>query len=105
MNRDALQGLSRDELIELVVRLGEMVMAAGQQPERIAELERQLAELQAEVERLSAPPKTSENSSVPPPRSSGQAAGSRRIGRSDDDVGVGSGAGIRGRVDVGSSPT
>src|SRR5215211_2930681 len=66
MNRDALQGLSRDELIELVVRLGEMVMAAGQQPERIAELERQLAELQAEVQRLSAPPKTSENSSVPP---------------------------------------
>lgn len=66
MNREALQGLSRDELIELVVRLSEMVVAAGQQPERIAELERHLAELQAEVQRLSAPPKTSENSSVPP---------------------------------------
>ena len=66
MDRDALQGLSRDELIELVVRLGEMVVAAGQQPERLAELERQLAELQAEVRRLSAPPKTSANSSVPP---------------------------------------
>jgi transposase len=66
MNREALQGLSRDELIELVVRLGEMVVAAGQQPERIAELERQLAELQAEVRRLSAPPKTSANSSIPP---------------------------------------
>src|SRR3954469_15401369 len=66
MNREALQGLSREELIELVVRLGEMVLAAGQQPERLAELERQLAELQAEVQRLSAPPKTAENSSVPP---------------------------------------
>jgi transposase len=66
MNREALQGLSREELIELVVRLGEMVLAAGQQPERIAELERQLTELQTEVQRLSAPPKTSANSSVPP---------------------------------------
>jgi transposase len=66
MNREALRGLSREELIELVVRLGEMVLAAGQQPERVAELERQLAELQAEVRRLSAPPKTPENSSVPP---------------------------------------
>jgi transposase len=43
-----------------------MVVAAGRQPERIAELERQLAELQAEIGRLSAPKKTSENSSVPP---------------------------------------
>src|SRR5512144_359114 len=51
MNREALQGLSRDELIELVVRLSEMVVAAGLQPE---------------VQRLSAPPKTSANSSVPP---------------------------------------
>jgi transposase len=66
MNREALAGLSRDELIELVVRLGELVLVAGQQPERIAELERQLAELQAEVQRRSAPKKTSEHSSVPP---------------------------------------
>ena len=66
MDREALQGLSREELIELVIRLGEMVVAAGQQPERLAELERQLAELQAEVQRLSTPPKTSANSSVPP---------------------------------------
>src|SRR5215217_5118323 len=59
MNREALQRLSRDELIELVVRLSEMVAASGRQQER-------LAELHAEVERLSAPAKTSENSSVPP---------------------------------------
>jgi len=66
MSREALQGLSREELIELVMRLGEMVAAAGQQPERIAELERQLGELQAEIGRLGAPKKTSENASVPP---------------------------------------
>src|SRR5215208_393784 len=66
MSRESLQGLSRDELIELVIRLGEMVVAAGQQPERIAELEGQRAELQAEIGRLSAPKKPSENSSVPP---------------------------------------
>src|SRR4051794_33731581 len=66
MDREALRRLSRDELIELVVRLTEMVAAAGQQQERLAALDRRLAEVQAEVERLSAPPKTSENSSVPP---------------------------------------
>jgi transposase len=66
MDREALQGLSREELIELVIRLSEMVAAAGQQPEQIAELERQLAELRAEIGRLSAPKTTSENSSVPP---------------------------------------
>src|SRR5688572_28817180 len=66
MDREELRWLSREELIALVVRLGEMVVAAGQQPERIAELERQLVELQAEIRRLSAPKKTSENSSVPP---------------------------------------
>src|SRR5215210_536040 len=66
MDRAALQRLSRDELIELVVRLTEMVEATGQQQERLGELDRRLAELQAEVERQSAPPKTSANSSVPP---------------------------------------
>ena len=66
MSREALQGLSREELSELVLRLGELVAAAGQQPERIAELEHQQAELQAESGRQSAPKKTSENSSVPP---------------------------------------
>jgi transposase len=66
MDREALRRLSRDELIELVVRLTEMVAVAGQQQERLAELDRRLAELQAEVQRLSEPPKTSENSSVPP---------------------------------------
>jgi transposase len=66
MDREALRRLSRDELIELVVRLSEMVAASGQQQQRLAELDGRLAELQAEVERLRVPPKTSENSSVPP---------------------------------------
>jgi transposase len=66
MDREALRRLSRDELIELVVRLSEVVAASVQQQERLAELDGRLAELQAEGERLSAPPKTSENSSVPP---------------------------------------
>ena len=66
MSREELQRLSREELIELVIRLGEMVVAAGQQPERIAELERQLVELRAEHQQVSAPKKTSANSSVPP---------------------------------------
>lgn len=56
MDREALQRLSREELIELVIRLGEMVVAAGQQPEWLAQPGRQLAELQAEVQRPSTPP-------------------------------------------------
>jgi transposase len=66
MDRAALQGLSRDELIELVVRLGELVAAVGGLPERVVALEGRIAELEAEAARPGAPPKTSENSSVPP---------------------------------------
>lgn len=75
MERDALAELSREQLIELVLALATEV-----------------AELKAGQGQ---PPKTSGNSSVPPPRSSGQAAGSRRTVRS---VGVGSG----GRATLGS---
>ncbi len=66
MDREALQGLSRDELIELVIRLTEMVAVAGQQQEQIAELTDRVAELEAEAARGRTPVKTSENSSVPP---------------------------------------
>jgi transposase len=66
MDRAALQGLSREELIDLVVRLSEMVAAVGGLPERIVALEGRIAELEAEVAQRAAPPKTSENSSVPP---------------------------------------
>jgi transposase len=65
MDRAALERLSRAELIELVVRMTEMVALVGRLEERIAELEGRLAERDAAAERA-APPKTSENSSVPP---------------------------------------
>lgn len=66
MDRAALERLSRDELIELVVRMTEMIAVVGGLEERIAELEGRLAERDAEAAERAAPPKTSENSSVPP---------------------------------------
>ncbi len=65
MDRAALERLSRAELIELVVRMAEMVALVGRLEERIAELEGRLAERDAAAE-PAAPPKTSANSSVPP---------------------------------------
>ena len=55
MNRETLSGLSKDELIEVI-------LAQARQVER---LERRIAELEAN---LGGPPKTSDNSSVPPSR-------------------------------------
>src|SRR5947207_10857596 len=66
MDRAALEGLSRAELIELVVRLTEMVAVVGRLEGRIAELEGCLADRDAAAAERTAPPKTSENSSVPP---------------------------------------
>src|SRR6266536_5508561 len=66
MEREALQRLSRDELIELVIRLTEMVGVVGQQQEQLAELQRRVAELEAAAKERQVPAKTSENSSVPP---------------------------------------
>jgi hypothetical protein len=89
MGRDALAKLSREQLIELVLALAAEV-----------------AELKA---RQGQPPTAPGDSSVPPPRSSGQAGGSRRIGLS---VGRGStGAGtfwlrrlLRGHQDALPAP-
>src|ERR671912_1695527 len=66
MDRAALEKLSRDELIELVIRLTEMVAVVGQLPEQLGELKQRVAELEAEAAERAAPAKTSENSSVPP---------------------------------------
>jgi transposase len=66
MDRAALERLSRAELIELVVRMTEMIALVGRLEERIAELEGRLAEREAEAAERAAPPKTSENSSGPP---------------------------------------
>src|SRR5215208_4095439 len=59
MDREALRGLSREELVELVLRLQELVGL-------VAQLEARVAELEAELARRGGPPKTPENSSVPP---------------------------------------
>jgi len=56
MDRTALAGLEPEQLIELILQL----------QTRIAEQDVRLATLEQEVARLSGPPKTPENSSVPP---------------------------------------
>ena len=72
MDREALDGLSRDELLELLLRqaeqvgrqqeeLAERAAANGRRDERIRELEEELAQCRRPV-------KTPENSSVPPAR-------------------------------------
>lgn len=57
MDRAELGRLTREELIELVLRLQELVGALAQQQEVIARLEARVAELEAEVARGSQPPK------------------------------------------------
>lgn len=71
MDRGALAGLGREELLEVAVRQQQEVIE--RQRELIAGLERQaalqaarIAELEAELARLGQPPKTPGNSSVPP---------------------------------------
>jgi transposase len=71
MDREALVGLGREELLEVVVRQQQEVIE--QQRELIEGLERQaalqaarIAELEADLARLGQPPKTPGNSSVPP---------------------------------------
>ena len=57
MDRKALRSLSREELVELVLRLQEMVGM-------VAQLEARVAELAEELARRGGPPKTPENSSI-----------------------------------------
>jgi transposase len=71
MDRDALAGLVREELLEVAVRQQQEVIE--RQRELIAGLEQQaalqaarIAELEAELARLGQPPKTPGTSSVPP---------------------------------------
>jgi hypothetical protein len=71
MDRDALAGLGREELLEVVVRQQQEVIE--RQREVIEGLERRaalqaarIAELEAKLARLGRPPKTPGNASVPP---------------------------------------
>ncbi len=84
MDRDALDRLSREELLELLVRQVEVV---GRQQEELAErdaaIERrdeQIRALEEELAQFRRPAKTPENSSVPPSRGqkANRAAGRRR---------------------------
>ena len=80
VERDGLDRLSREELLELLCRqqeeLAEREAAIERRDEKIRALEEELAQYRQ-------PAKTPRNSSVPPPRSSGQAGGRRRIGWND----------------------
>src|SRR6266511_5310544 len=82
MDRAALDRLSREELLELLVQQVEMV---GRQQEELAEREaaierrdEKIRELEEELSQFRRPEKTPENSSVPPSR--GQKA-NREAGR------------------------
>ncbi len=82
MDREALDRLSREELLELLVQQVEMV---GRQQEELAEREaaierrdEKIRELEEELSQFRRPEKTPENSSVPPSR--GQKA-NREAGR------------------------
>ena len=77
MGPDELDGLSQEELVELIVRqrreLAEREAEVAEQRARVAErearvreLEGRVRDLEEEVARLSLPPKTPANSSVPP---------------------------------------
>jgi hypothetical protein len=52
MDRAALERLSRDEVIDLVIRLTEMIAVVGEQQEQLAEVKRRVAELEASRSRL-----------------------------------------------------
>jgi len=61
MDRVTLERLSRDELIELVIRLPEMVADVGQVPEQVGDSKQRVAEFEAEAVQPRAPEKTSAN--------------------------------------------
>lgn len=56
MTREQLEQLSKDELIDIILR----------QQAYIEQLETRVAQLEARVDRLTGPPKDHTNSSVPP---------------------------------------
>src|SRR5438105_1574402 len=72
MGREELDGLGREELVDLILRqrreLAEREAEVAEQREVIARRDARVRELEGEVARLSLPAKTPENSSVPPSR-------------------------------------
>jgi transposase len=80
MGPDELERLGREELVELIRRqqreLAEQRRVIAEREARVEELGERVRELEDEVARLSSPPKTPANSSVPPSR--GQKANAQR---------------------------
>jgi uncharacterized protein YlxW (UPF0749 family) len=68
MGQDALEGLSREELLEVIRR----------QQAELAEREAKIRELEEELAQFRRPTKTPENSSVPPSRAQ---KANRAVGR------------------------
>jgi hypothetical protein len=66
MTREQLRQLSKDELIDIILRQQEIIEL---QQARIEQLEARVAQLEAQIERLTGPPKDHTNSSVPPSKS------------------------------------
>ena len=104
MDREALDGLSREELLDLLLR---QVAVVGQQQEALAErdaaIERRdekIRELEEELAHFRRPVKTPENSSVPPSRGQKAQRGEhrgRKAGPKRGHVGV---SRLRGEPDV-----
>jgi len=80
MTRQQLERLSKDELIDIILRQQEIIEL---QQARIEQLEARVAKLEAQVESLTGPPKDHTNSSVPPSKS----RKSGRKGRSESKRG------------------
>ena len=92
MGRAALLALPREDLVDLVIRLREMLAMVEQlratigglggqlaaQAARIAEQAARIAELEAELARRGGPPKTPANSSLPPSRGTEPTRAERR---------------------------
>ena len=73
MNRDALQKLGKEDLIALVLAQGDVI---AKLTERTALLEKRVADLEA---KLGKPPKTPENSSIPPSQGHKPSRQERRV--------------------------
>jgi len=82
MNRDALQKLSKDDLIALVLAQADVV---AKLTERTAFLEKRLAELET---KLGAPRKTPDNSSIPPSQGQKPNRAERRLAKRKGRPGV-----------------
>ncbi|MGD9518952.1 MAG: hypothetical protein AB7W28_05505 [Armatimonadota bacterium] len=70
MTHERLEQLSKDELIEIILRQEEIQEMLELRQARIEQLEARVAEVEAQIERLlTGPPRDCSNSSLPPAKS------------------------------------